>query len=99
MVVEAEVIPKIFPCLKDADPIVRRNTATCVREIVKHTPELAEGVVRGGGHGALIDYMTEAKAGARLPAIMAIGYIAAFSESLAGGIIALHVSVRGCEGV
>lgn len=92
VVVEAEVIPKIFPCLKDVDPVVRRNTATCVREIVKHTPELAEGVVRGGGHGALIDYMndTSIKGAAKLPAIMAIGYIAAFSESLAGGIIALH---------
>jgi len=90
VVVEAEVIPKIFPCLKDADPVVKRNTATCLREIVKHTTELAESVVRGTGHSALVDYMNESKGAARLPAIMAVGYIAAFSETLAHAMMAVN---------
>jgi len=85
--VEQEVVPKIFACLKDADAIVRKNSATCVREIVKHSPELAQAFVTNGGHGELIDYINDTKGPARLPAIMAVGYIAAFSETLAYAII------------
>lgn len=90
VVVEKEVIPKIFNCLKDPDAIVRKHTATCIREIVKHTPELAQAVVNGGGHKALIDYMMEkdCKGANRLPAVMALGYIAAFSENLATAVMA-----------
>jgi 3-methyladenine DNA glycosylase AlkD len=89
VVIEKEVIPKIFNCLKDSDLIVRKHTATCIREIVKHTPELAQAVVNGGGHKHLIDYMMnkDTKGANILPAIMAIGYIAAFSDTLASTII------------
>ena len=87
VVVEAEVFPVIFTCLKDVDVVVRRNAATCIREISKHTPELAQLIVNAGGHGALIDYASDSHGNARLPALMAIGYIAAFSETLALAII------------
>lgn len=49
-----------------------------VREIAKHTPELAQLVVGNGGVGALVDYVSESAGNNRLPGIMALGYIAAF---------------------
>jgi 3-methyladenine DNA glycosylase AlkD len=87
VVVEAEVCPKIFLCLKDQDHIVRRNAATCIREIARHTPELAHLIVNAGGHGAIIEYITNVRGGARLPGIMTLGYIASMSETLALAIV------------
>lgn len=87
VVVEAEIFPRIFATLKDQDKIVRRNAATCVREVAKHTPELAQLIVNAGGHGALVDYCNEEQGNARLPGLMTLGYIAAFSETLALAII------------
>ena len=40
VVVEAEVFPKVLGCLKDLDLVVRKNAATLIREISKHTPEV-----------------------------------------------------------
>lgn len=37
-------------CLQDNDVLVRKNAATAIREIVKHTPELAKLVVNAGTH-------------------------------------------------
>lgn len=87
VVVEAEIIPKIFLLLKDSDSLVRRNAATAIREIAKHTPELAQLIVNAGGHGAIIEYITTARGAARLPGVMTLGYIAAFSETLALAIL------------
>ena len=42
VVVEAEVFPQILNLLKDVDHYVRKNAATCIREVAKHTPELAQ---------------------------------------------------------
>ncbi len=42
VVVEAEIFPRILHCLKDVDEYVRKNAATCVREIARHTPDLAK---------------------------------------------------------
>jgi len=86
VVVEAEVFPKIFVCLKDQDLVVRKNAATCIREIAKGGPELAELIVKGGGHESMIQYVFESKSANRLPGIMTLGYIAAFSETLAKAI-------------
>eukprot|EP00761_Pharyngomonas_kirbyi_P012960 gb/GECH01012987.1/.p1 GENE.gb/GECH01012987.1/~~gb/GECH01012987.1/.p1 ORF type:complete len:506 (+),score=126.62 gb/GECH01012987.1/:1-1518(+) len=87
LVVEAEIFPKIFTLLKDSDEIVRKNACTCIREIVKHTPELAELVVSAGGLGPLIDYVGTTSGNARLPGIMTLGFIAAFSETLALSVV------------
>jgi hypothetical protein len=57
--VEAEIFPAVFGCLKDSDTIVRRNAATAIREVAKHTPELAQLIVNAGGHGAVVDYLGE----------------------------------------
>jgi 3-methyladenine DNA glycosylase AlkD len=40
MVVEAEIFPAAFACLNDSDEYVKKNCATLIREIVKHTPEV-----------------------------------------------------------
>jgi hypothetical protein len=92
---------------------VRKNSATCIREIAKHTPELARLIVNSGGVTALVDYVNDTKGNARLPGmpleprpfpcpaarslalwltcefagIMTLGYISAFSETLAMGVI------------
>ncbi|WIA21450.1 hypothetical protein OEZ85_000659 [Tetradesmus obliquus] len=88
VVVEAEVFPKCLTCLKYPDEFVRKHAATLVREVVKHTPELAQLVVANGGVGALVEYCGESTGNNRLPAVMALGYIAAFSETLALAVIA-----------
>jgi len=87
VVVEAEIFPKILNLLKDTDIYVRKNAATCIREVAKHTPELAQLIVNAGGVGAMVDYVTEARGNARLPGIMTLGYVSAFSETLALAVI------------
>jgi len=87
VVVEAEIFPKLLSTLKDMDITVRKNAATLIREISKHTPELARFIVNASGHAALIDYINESKGNNRLPGIMALGYIGAFSDTLALAII------------
>jgi len=87
VVVEAEIFPKILTVLKDADLVARKHAATCIREVAKHTPELAQLVVSSGGAGALVTYVTESQGNMRLPGVMALGYIAAFSETLALAVV------------
>lgn len=42
MVVEAEIFPAVLTCLKDPDEYVKKNVATLIREIAKHTPEVTK---------------------------------------------------------
>lgn len=58
-----------------------------MREIVKHSSELAQLVVNAGGVGALVEFVSCQRGAARLPGVMAIGFIASFSETLALTII------------
>merc|ERR1712217_585122 len=87
VVVEAEIFPRILHCLKDIDEFVRKNAATCIREIARHTPDLAKLIVNAGGVAAMVDYITEARGNNRLPGIMTLGYISAFSETLALAVV------------
>jgi len=87
VVVEAEIFPRILHCLKDVDEFVRKNAATCIREIARHTPDLAKLIVNAGGVAAMVDYITESRGNNRLPGIMTLGYIAAFSETLALAVV------------
>jgi len=89
VVVEAEIFPRILHCLKDIDEFVRKNAATCIREIARHTPDLAKLIVNAGGVAAMVDYITEARGNNRLPGIMTLGYIAAFSETLALAVVVI----------
>ena len=49
--------------------------------------------MNAGGVPPLVDYVNESKENDRLPGIMTLGYIAAFSETLALAII-LHNGVK-----
>jgi 3-methyladenine DNA glycosylase AlkD len=86
-VMEAELFPRILNCLKDTDMTVRKNAATCIREIAKQSPHLAKVIVNAGGSASIVDYISETTSNARLPGIMSLGYISAFDESLAMGVI------------
>lgn len=87
VVVEGQIFPRILTCLKDIDVYVRKNAATCVREVVKHSPELAKLVVNSGGAAGLVEFVRDTRSNVRLPGVMALGYIAAFSEAMALAII------------
>jgi len=87
VVVEAEIFPRILHCLHDVDEVVQKNAATCVRELSRHTPDLAKLIVNAGGVAAIADYVQEAHGNARLPGIMTLGYVAAFSETLALAVV------------
>ncbi|KAI9330964.1 armadillo-type protein [Obelidium mucronatum] len=86
-VVDGEIFPNVLNCLKDSDGYVKKNSATLICEIAKHTPELAQLIVNSGGIAAVVDYVSDARGNARLPGIMTLGYIAAFSETLALAVI------------
>jgi len=87
VVVEAEIFPRILHCLHDVDEVVQKNAATCVRELSRHTPDLAKLIVNAGGVAAIAEYVQEAHGNARLPGIMTLGYVAAFSETLALAVV------------
>jgi 3-methyladenine DNA glycosylase AlkD len=40
VVVDGEIFPNILNCFKDMDGYVRKNAATLICEIAKHTPEV-----------------------------------------------------------
>ncbi|KAJ3183774.1 Sperm-associated antigen 6 [Geranomyces variabilis] len=86
-VVDGEIFPNALNCLKDVDGYVKKNAATLVCEIAKHTPELAQLIVNSGGIAAVVDYVNETRGNARLPGVMTLGYVAAFSETLALAVI------------
>lgn len=66
---------------------MRKNAATCIREIAKHSSELANKICENGGNAALVEYISDSKGSARLPGIMTLGYIASFDEHNAMAII------------
>lgn len=41
MVVESEIFPAVLTSLKDPDEYVKKNVATLMREISRHTPEVS----------------------------------------------------------
>ena len=68
-----------------------KNTATLIREIAKHTPELCQLIMNAGGVAAVVDYIGETRGNVRLPGIMMLGYVAAHSETLAMAVIVSKV--------
>ena len=63
-------------------------------QVAKHSAEMAQLIVGSGGVGALVDFVAESQGNTRLPGIMALGYIAAFTETLALSVIAEKGLVR-----
>lgn len=86
-VVDGEVFPLALACFKDMDGNVRKQVTVLVSEITKHSAELSQLLVNCGAVAAIVDYLAESKQHARIPAIMALGYISAFSETLALAVI------------
>ena len=70
VIVAADVFPKIYLLLRDTDAMVRRNSATVVREVCKHTPELAQLVVATGGVAALVENIRDTVGNERLPGLL-----------------------------
>ena len=62
-------------------------SASVIREVVKQSPELAKIFVEAGGITATIGFLNENKDVARLPGIVALGYVGAYSEKSAWSII------------
>lgn len=73
--------------MKSPDPYVRKNAASLICELTKHSPDLAQLIVNSGGIVPIVEYLKESSGNARMPALMALGYISAFSETLAMSVI------------
>ncbi|XP_043470040.1 sperm-associated antigen 6-like isoform X2 [Leptopilina heterotoma] len=86
LVVEAEVFPSCLIHMTHPDENVAKAAATLTREVCKHTFELSKMIVNSGGIAALIELIGRTKS-ARVPGIMALGYIAGHSDQLALAII------------
>ncbi|XP_017767186.1 PREDICTED: sperm-associated antigen 6-like [Eufriesea mexicana] len=86
-VIETEIFPDVLVHMAHPDECVVKAAAMLTREICKHTLEMAQLTVNIGGIGALLELISTAKLTVRLPAIMAIGYIAGYSDQLAIAII------------
>ncbi|KAF5271134.1 hypothetical protein FQR65_LT17714 [Abscondita terminalis] len=78
--------------MSHACPIVRKNAATVVRDVVKHSMELAQLVVNTGGIGALMEALRCQSDESKVPCITALGYIAGHYDQFALGVI-------GCNGI
>ncbi|XP_024946711.1 sperm-associated antigen 6 isoform X2 [Cephus cinctus] len=87
IIVEADIFPEVLIYMAHQDEDVSRNAAILTKEICKHSLELAQLVVNTGGIGGLIDLIGTSKSSPKLPAIMALGYIAGQSNQLAIAII------------
>ena len=61
--------------------------ASVIREVVKQSPEMAKVFVEAGGISTTIDFLKENKDVTRLPGIVALGYVGAYSEKSAMTII------------
>jgi 3-methyladenine DNA glycosylase AlkD len=82
LVVDAAAFPHALHCLKDRDGAVRKYSACLVREVAKHTQELSKYVIDMGGAAALVEYLKPENRNEPAPAVMAIGYVASFSQTL-----------------
>ncbi|KAL0210786.1 hypothetical protein P9112_009084 [Eukaryota sp. TZLM1-RC] len=93
-VIEYDVVPRAVRLLKDKDFKVCKNAAVLLREIAKMTPENASLVVNHGGIAGLASYIEdciEEEPAEALPAIMAVGFISAFSATSALAVISEKV--------
>lgn len=87
LIVEADIFNKLFALLKDEEVNVRRAAAGCVKELAKHTPEIAQLIVNLGGLNSIVSYVDSVKGDAKAPGIMTLGFISGFSEHLANAVI------------
>jgi len=89
-VVNSDVLQLANHRLKDTDSQVRKNAATLIREICKRNDTLAQRVESDGGLPPLKDFVLDSKGTSAmnaLPAVMSLGFIAAWKEELAEKVI------------
>ncbi|KAJ8679410.1 hypothetical protein QAD02_015197 [Eretmocerus hayati] len=86
-VIEAQVFPEVFYHMRHPDENVVKAAATLTKEVSKHSSELAQLVAGTGGIEFLVEIITIKKSSTKLPAVMALGYIAGHSEQLALAVI------------
>ncbi|CAD1480126.1 unnamed protein product, partial [Heterotrigona itama] len=91
-IIEADIFPDILVHMAHPDECIVKAAAMLTREICKHTLEMAQLIVNIGGIGALVELISTSKLTVKLPAIMAIGYIAGHLDQLA-------IAVIGSKGV
>lgn len=70
---------------------LRKEAASLVKEITKHTFETCQAVINSGAIVALVSYLEEAKGYMAIPGILALGYIAAHSDVQALNVLKAHV--------
>jgi len=86
-VMEAEVFPLVLEHAGHTDEYIRKAACSLVKEIVKHSSDLAQMVVEAGGLGVLINSVIRNKGENRLPAILAVGFIAGHTPALGLSVI------------
>lgn len=82
-VVQSGAIDGLIDCLKVENVYVRRNAVTCLREIAKHSLTFSKLIMEKGACEPIVSFIQDTNGITQLPAVMAVGYIAAFSDSLA----------------
>eukprot|EP00366_Plasmodium_knowlesi_P001815 XP_002259312.1 pf16 protein, putative [Plasmodium knowlesi strain H] len=88
LIIENDIFPKIIYLLNDNDDVVKKNCANCLKEMSKHNEDICKIISRAGSLPFLCECIEESSRGSvRLPAILCIGFIASFSESLSLNII------------
>jgi HEAT repeat protein len=92
LVVEAGIFPRGLDCLKNPDqPLTRKWSAALVRATVQHTRELAQLVINVGGAEALASYINPDSGNDPYHGLMAVGFIASFSQKLAQSLFAQKI--------
>ncbi|ANQ08274.1 Uncharacterized protein PCOAH_00026450 [Plasmodium coatneyi] len=88
LIIENDVFPKIIYLLNDSDDVVKKNCANCLKEMSKHNEDICKIISRAGSLPFLCECIEQSSRGSvQLPAILCIGFIASFSESLSLNII------------
>lgn len=86
-VLKAGLFPRILPLLKDPVEQVRKNACMLLRDISKHSLDLSKEIMTAGGIAGIMEYLKISSGLSKVPAIVSLGYMASYSETLAQGII------------
>ncbi|XP_011495128.1 PREDICTED: sperm-associated antigen 6-like, partial [Ceratosolen solmsi marchali] len=88
-VMEAQVFPETFYLMRHVDDNIAKSAANLTKEVCKHTVELAQLITNLGGIEFLVEMIDCKSSSTKLPAIIALGYIAGHSDQLALTVIEL----------
>jgi len=88
IIIESEtVVQLVLEHCCHIDELVRKAACGLIREIVKHSPELAQLIVEAGGLGVLVNAVIRNRGDSKLPGIMALGYISGHTPALALSVV------------